>query len=101
MVYMESPKPGGASKSLFLGLQAKTPYIQLLEKHRIVVVGEDIRRSSSPTLQLKAELSRAHWLVTISSWVLSVSKDGDKPTSLSSLPQYSATLTVKRSFSYD
>jgi len=72
--------------------------MKLLEKHRIVVIGEDVCRSSSPTLQLKAESPRAHLLMTISSWVLSVSKDRDYTTRLSNLFQCSTNLTVKTGF---
>lgn len=66
---------------------------RMLENHRIVGVGRDLWRSSSPTFHKAVPLRKLHGLV--SRRVLNISWEGDFTTSLGSLCQCSDTLTVK------
>jgi len=64
------------------------------ENHRIVGVGMDLKRSSSPTPLLK-QVPYSSYHSWASRWVLNISTEGDATISLGNQFQCSITLTIK------
>jgi len=71
---------------------------ELSQDHKVVEIGRDIWRSSGP-IPCSSRVSCSRFLRSLTSQILSISKDGDSTTSLGNPFQYSVTLTVTKVFS--